>query len=64
MDPNTWVVIALCFNVIVLAMSVLFNNKEKQELRVKAMKAEIKSEIQTQLQTDLLTILLAKEKDD
>ena len=49
MDPNAWIVIALCFNVLVLAIGAITTSrntkKEVFEERIKRIKAELKAEL-------------------
>ncbi len=57
---SVWIVIALCFNVLILAVGALANNREKNALRTQAMKAEIKAE----LLEVIVGILLDKSKEE
>jgi len=61
MDANALVIIALCFNVLVLAVGAMSGKKDKLELHLKAMKAEIKAEL---LQDMMKSLLDAKQEDN
>ena len=57
MDANALVIIALCFNVLVLAVGAMSGKKDKLELHLRAVKAEIKAE----LLENMLGLMLEKK---
>jgi len=58
MDANALVIIALCFNVLVLAVGAMSGKKDKLELHLRAVKSELKAE----LLESMLGLMLDKNK--
>ena len=56
--PTVWIVIALCFNVLILAVGAMSGKKDRMELRLRVLKSELKAE----LMENMVNILISKKQ--